>query len=255
MPPSPKVPQANPKPLLLGHRGARCYAPENTFAAFDLALAHGCDGFEFDVRLTADSACVVCHDPKLAGTLIATSSEAALRDSWAAAAEKIFRAARALLDPESCVLPTLSTVLFRYAPTAFLDIELKVPGLESLTVSALQQHAPQHGYVVSSFLPEVITRLRHLDPQLPLGLICDRRSQLAMWPRLPISALFLHTRLVSRTLLDELRAAGRQVFVWTVNRAAEMRAYAEMQVDGIISDDTQLLASTLGGAAAGATSS
>ncbi len=255
MPPSSQLSQAHPRPLLLGHRGARCYAPENTFAAFDLALAHGCDGFEFDVRLTADSACVVCHDPKLAGTLIATSTEAALRDSWAAAAGKVFRKSRAVLHPESCGLPTLSTVLFRYAPTAFLDIELKVPGLESLTVSMLQQRAPRHGYVVSSFLPEVITRLRHLDPRLPLGLICDRRSQLAMWPRLPISALFLHTRLVSRTLLDELRAAGRQVFVWTVNRAAEMRTYAEMQVDGIVSDDTQLLARTLGGAAAGAKSS
>ncbi len=41
-----------PKPLLLGHRGAKSYAPENTIEAFELALQHGCDGFEFDVRLT-----------------------------------------------------------------------------------------------------------------------------------------------------------------------------------------------------------
>ena len=42
-------------PLLLGHRGAVCSlgVPENTFASFDLALEHGCGGFEFDVRLTA----------------------------------------------------------------------------------------------------------------------------------------------------------------------------------------------------------
>ena len=50
--------------LLLGHRGARAdkSIPENTLASFDLALAQGCDGFEFDVRLTADGQAVVCHD-------------------------------------------------------------------------------------------------------------------------------------------------------------------------------------------------
>ena len=54
------------RPLLLGHRGARGLKsiPENTLAAFDRALADGCDGFEFDVRLTADGQAVVHHDPK-----------------------------------------------------------------------------------------------------------------------------------------------------------------------------------------------
>ena len=44
------------RPLLLGHRGARAEKSisENTLASFDLALAQGCDGFEFDVRLAAD---------------------------------------------------------------------------------------------------------------------------------------------------------------------------------------------------------
>ena len=57
------------RPLLLGHRGARALKsiPENTIASFDRALADGCDGFEFDVRLTADEEPVVCHDPKVGG--------------------------------------------------------------------------------------------------------------------------------------------------------------------------------------------
>ncbi len=59
------------RPLLLGHRGARRAAPENTLEAFDLALAHGCDGFEFDVRMTRDGRCVICHDPRLRGREIA----------------------------------------------------------------------------------------------------------------------------------------------------------------------------------------
>jgi glycerophosphoryl diester phosphodiesterase len=57
------------RPLLLGHRGARGIRsiPENTIASFDRALADGCDGFEFDVRLTADGEAVICHDPVFRG--------------------------------------------------------------------------------------------------------------------------------------------------------------------------------------------
>ncbi len=57
------------RPVLLGHRGARALKsiPENTIASFDQALADGCDGFEFDVRLSEDEEAVVCHDAKVSG--------------------------------------------------------------------------------------------------------------------------------------------------------------------------------------------
>src|SRR5438128_11652223 len=67
-------------PLLLGHRGARASKtiPENTLASFDLALERGCDGFEFDVRLSADGRAVICHDTKFSGLEIARASECEL---------------------------------------------------------------------------------------------------------------------------------------------------------------------------------
>src|ERR1700704_768116 len=96
-------------PLLLGHRGAHVSTgtPENTCASFDLALEHGCDGFEFDVRLTACGTAVVCHDPKVGKLSIASSQ------------------ARQL--PQ---LPRLTDVIERYGGHAFLNIELKVRDLE-----------------------------------------------------------------------------------------------------------------------------
>src|SRR6478609_1478057 len=96
-------------PLLLGHRGLRSRSfrvRENTIAAFDLALQHGCDGFEFDVRLTADDRAVICHGAKFAGITIAQAACKRLR-----------------------ALPLLDDILARYASRAFLDIELKVPGI------------------------------------------------------------------------------------------------------------------------------
>ena len=209
------------RPLLLGHRGARYYAPENTLPAFELALAHGCHGFEFDVRCTADAEAVICHDARLGGRTVAKSrfSELAARTA----------------------VPCLADVLRGFAQRAFLDIELKVPGLEETTAGLLRQHPPGRGGFISSFLPEIIERLHGVDRTLPLGLICDTERQLAGWTSVPIRALFLERGLVTASLIDALHQAGKQVFVWTVNRGREMRQFAELGVDGIISDDTKLL--------------
>src|ERR1700682_5564947 len=102
-------------PLLLGHRGARASRdiPENTLASFELCLQHGCDGFEFDVRLSGDGQAVICHDATSGGLRNENSTPKTLR------------------------LPTLKQVLEQFAPLAFLDIELKVAGLERQALSEL----------------------------------------------------------------------------------------------------------------------
>ena len=216
--------------ILLGHRGARKYAPENTIAAFEMALEHGCDGFEFDVRLTADRDAVLCHDPKFCGVSVAKSSYQKLYDAGAKRGKEI-----AVLEE-----------ILGFGSRAFLNIELKVGGAEELLIELLKKDPAEKGLVISSFLPRVVQRLYELDAKLPLGLICGNRRQLAKWKGLPIRAVMLHGGLVSSTLLEQLNAAQKQVFVWTVNSAREMEKFAEMGVDGIISDDTKLLVKTLG---------
>ncbi len=213
------------RPLLLGHRGARREAPENTLEAFDLCLRHGCDGFEFDVRLCGDGQAVICHDPKVRGRVVAK------------------------MPFKSLEAPSLEDVLARFASRCFLDIELKVSGLESTTAELLRRHAPRGGYCVSSFLPQVIEKLYAIDRTLNLGLICDSRRQLAGWTGTPAQALFLERALCSAATVEALKRAGKQVFVWTVNRPNEMRVFAELGLDGIISDDTALLVKTLRGEA------
>jgi glycerophosphoryl diester phosphodiesterase len=211
------------RPLLLGHRGARGEksVPENTLASFDLALASGCDGFEFDVRLSADGQAVVCHDPKTRGLEIAQSSDQQLG------------------------LPSLREVLARYRSTAFLDIELKVPGLETITLDLLREHVSARGFVLSSFLPEVLQAIHKLDTAIPLGLICETRVQCGRWLELPVEYVIPHRSLVRQDLTAEIKAAGKKIFVWTVNLPEDMKRFAQLGVDGIISDDPKLLALTL----------
>jgi glycerophosphoryl diester phosphodiesterase len=210
----------NARPLLLGHRGARAdkSIPENTSASFDRALADGCDGFEFDVRMTADGEAVVCHDAKVGSVEIARAGGRALAE-----------------------LPRLDQVLRRYQRKAFLDIELKVGGLEKKTAELLRRYKIRRGFVVSSFLPKVLRDLHALDQGVPLGLICETRVQLQAWSELPVDYVIVRYSLAGQRVIREIQDAGKKVFVWTVNNETTAKKFAEWGVDGIISDDTQVM--------------
>jgi glycerophosphoryl diester phosphodiesterase len=210
-------------PLLLGHRGARSRVeiPENTIASFDRALADGCDGFEFDVRLTADGEAVVCHDPKADGIEISRATAKQLSQ-----------------------LPCLRDVLQRYRDS-FLDIELKVKGLERITLDLFLRHKPRRGFVVSSFVPGVLKSLHAEDAKIPLGLICEFENQLRLWSELPVQYVILHHGLVEPELICKVKGTGKKVIVWTVNDPEDMRRFHAQGVDGIISDDTEVLCRTL----------
>jgi glycerophosphoryl diester phosphodiesterase len=210
-------------PLLLGHRGARVSTsvPENTPASFDLALKHGCDGFEFDVRLTGDGRAVLCHDPKVDGITVSQAT-----------ADQLLH------------LPRLEEVLQRYGQRAFLNVELKVPGLESKLLNSLREYRLEEDYVVSSFLPEVLTELKTRTEKVQAGIICDKPGQLARWRETAVEYVIPHYSLVTRKLVEEAHSAGKKLFTWTVNDGKAMLRLADWGVDGIISDETELLVQT-----------
>jgi glycerophosphoryl diester phosphodiesterase len=210
-------------PLLLGHRGARASRdiPENTVESFELCLQQGCDGFEFDVRLAADGQAVICHDAAIRGM-------------------KIEKTASRMLG-----LPTLQQVLEKFSSRAFLDIELKVAGLEHQTMAELRRLPPQKGFVVSSFLPDVLTAIRALDAFIPLGYLCEKRGQLQGWKEFPAQWVIPRCDLVDQGLVQEVHQAGKKIMLWTVNGASGMQEFAKWGVDAIISDETELLVTSL----------
>jgi len=219
-----KWPPMQVLPLLLGHRGTRVSPsfPENTLQGFDAALDQGCNGFEFDVRATADRELVIVHDPKCGRLTVARASRSDL--------------------PE---LPSLKEVLRKYGRRAFLDIELKVQWMEPAVLELLRAHTPVCGYVVSSFLAAVILELRVRRSALQLGIICDKPAQLRRAWDLPVDYMILEQSLVRRDVVQEVQAARRKLLVWTVNRPESMLRLADWGADGIISDNPALLAHTL----------
>lgn len=213
---------------MLGHRGARKYAPENTYRAFDLALEHGCDGFEFDVRLTQDEQCVLLHDPRLKRRAVDLYSLADLT---------------VLCAPHGPA--SLAGVIERYRGRCFLDIELKVRGLERQTLQLIERFRPQH--VVASFMPQVVRELKeHRDRGVITGLNVRTRTQLRQFAALDADVLVAHWPLVTRELIARMHSSGKKIFVWTVNGEPEMLRFAQWGVDAIISDDTKLLGQLFG---------
>jgi glycerophosphoryl diester phosphodiesterase len=223
------------RPLLLGHRGVRSRGlvigsanlpAENSLAAFEYALSHGCDGIEFDVRHTHDGRKVLWHDLEWDERQIAKTNYANL------------------VDRSGNRLACLEDVLSQFGQRAYLDIELKVPGNEDNVLAALGAAPPQRGVVVSSFLPEVIVRLRDLDRTVPLGLICDRDEAMSLWRQLAVTVFLPRHDKVTVPLIEEVHRCGQQIITWTVNASRSMQQLADWGVDGLISDIPELLYQT-----------
>lgn len=214
--------------LLLGHRGSLRHIRENTIASFELALEHGCDGFECDVRMTVDRHAAVFHDPAVRGLIL---SDATLQE---------------LRDTAGFHVPSLREVWVEFANKCFLNVELKVPGLEEHVLALHAAEPTRHGLLVSSFVPEVVESLHKAAPGVPLGYVCKDPAKLERWRDLPIETTVLHFNLISEPLVEELRAAGKKIFSWTVNAESEMVRLAKLGIDGIISDDTVHLSRVFG---------
>jgi len=189
-------------------------------------MAQGCDGFEFDVRHARDGRNVIWHDAACCGKDIASTESAEL------------------LGPDGLRLAVLEDVLAQFGHSAYLDIEMKVSGSEESIVDALRADPPQRGYILSSFFPEILMRLHSLDDRLPLGFICDRRSALEIWRDLPVQVILPRYNLLQPQIIEEVHRSGRQIMTWTVNTKVQMLAASEWGIDGLISDDPELLYQT-----------
>ena len=220
--------------LLLGHRGCRGEIIENTFAAFDHALASGCDGFEFDVRQSADAVPVIWHDARLRGRAISRHSFDSLREHC--------RVARRIPSRPAILLCDLEALLARYAPLAWMDIEVKVRGVEEQVAALLRRYPPARGFVVSSFHRRVLQELHRADPNLPLGFVFDHMPLAHGWRALPIQWVMPKAPLISASRVRQFHSEGLRVLTWTVNQPNAMRRIAEAGVDGMIGDDPALLA-------------
>jgi glycerophosphoryl diester phosphodiesterase len=228
----------NTRPFVLGHRGARHAAPENTLAAFELARREGADGVELDVRLDRDAQVIVLHDPTLARVT---------QGAEARHAEDISSPELARLDVgEGERVPLLADVLdWARLAGQRVNIELKSDvrhrALLLDRVARVVNRAPLPELIFSSFHPYFVWWLGRRLPTLPRAwLVHDKQRLLKYAPgvvQLGAHALHPQHTLVTQERVVRMKARGLLVNVWTVNEPSRAAELARLGVDAIISDN------------------
>jgi glycerophosphoryl diester phosphodiesterase len=226
-------------PLVLGHRGARRRAPENTLAAFELAIEAGARGVELDVRLDGSGNVVVLHDR----TLERVSAGGDRRDVETLSSDEL---SRVLLDGGARV-PTLEAVLdWAKSGGHLLNVEVKRDVSErtklvKALVRLLWRTSGARSFVLlSSFDPLLVRTLAAALPEIPAAWLVHAKQWLVKrapaWQRLGAVGVHPERTLASDAEVARLRAAGALVNVWTVNDGEEARRLAAAGVDGLVSD-------------------
>lgn len=237
------------RPLLLGHRGARHAAPENTFAAFDLALEEGAEGVELDVRLNASGEVVVCHDVTLERV-----TDGQDRRAVHALSSAECRAVR-LRDGEP--LPFLKDVLEWSARRgACVNIELKMdghrrPALVRGVAALAERHGSPGDLLISSFNLLAVLAHRALAPAIASAWLLEAPAAAAQ-PWLASageSAIHPKHTLITPQRLARWKARVGRVHTWTVNDPTRAAELAAMGVDCLITDNPGALKRALGAGA------
>jgi glycerophosphoryl diester phosphodiesterase len=239
--------------LIIGHRGASGDAPENTMAAFELALAQSADGIEFDVHLSRDGVPMVIHDARLNRT---TSGRGRVRQYTAAALARLDAgswfnrrfSARARARYTACRIPCLAEVLrWVRARRCQAWLEIKQPrlpyrGIEEKVLEQIYAAGTERITTVISFHLPTLRRIRRLDSSIPLG-IDFTRPLLAVARARKVSAgtLLPHGRFAKRRWVARAHRAGLRVVVWGLDDPAAMRRALASGVDGIITSYPALL--------------
>lgn len=236
------------RPLIIAHRGASKYAPENTLPAFRRAIDLGVDGVELDLQLTHDKVAVVLHEETLTpftttySTVSATPFRALKTIDIGSHFGSAFAGER---------IPTLDEVLECLAPSNLrINLELKAQpywhfGLEERVVAAVRNFHLEERVICSSFNPWTLWRLRRLAPELRRALLIVPRSFLFLHAKFfgkiaGIANVHLYTRTISPAWMTTAQARGWRVWVWTANTREELQQARALQVEAVITDDPLL---------------
>lgn len=236
-----------PRPLILAHRGASVEAPENTLAAFELALEQGAHGVELDAKLTADGEVVVIHDPTVDRT---TQGRGRVSQLTLAALQELDAGSFFSEKYNGEKIPTLAGVFEAIGDRALINVELtnyKTPrdGLANKVCGLVKRFGLEERILFSSFLPSNLKRTRSLLPDIPRGLLA-LNGWPGWWARSfgfnfgDYQALHPNLRDTTPQQIARVHRLKRRVYVYTVNAVEDMRHLINWGVDGLITDNPKL---------------
>lgn len=232
--------EPNPNILIVAHRGASAYEPENTLRAFRRAIELGAHMSELDVHMSKDRHVMIMHNATVEKT---TNGTGAIKDMTLAELKKLDAG-------KGERIPTLQEVIDLVRGKMGLYIELKGEGTPKGVVAVLRANrfTDRVQVIAGSFQPALIKEVKMLAPEIATSLLVS--------PVLPAEQLIEATRLANADyvhlcwekrapqphtlltpdLIGALRGAGLGIVLWHEERPEELAVLRTLDVDAICSD-------------------
>ncbi len=228
---------------LIGHRGARGEAPENTLGGFRHLKQSGVFAVELDIQVSKDGELVVIHDPFLERS---TSGHGAVAEKTVEELSRVDAAHKTWPDwPGTEGVPTLRAVMEILRDFEHIQFEVKAISEEHSQLVAAKFPAlwREFGFgeraFTTSFNPRYLQLVAEAAPEISRGFLFERDFEgdaIAVAGTLGCRSLGPHQERCTPLLLSQAREAGLTVSTWTVNTTARMRELAGMGVQSIITD-------------------
>lgn len=229
------------KPIVIAHRGAAAYAPENTEASFRLAMEMGADGIELDVHLSKDGIPVVIHDERLNRT---GGRDAWVKDLTLAELKDLDFGAWFKSEHAGQRIMTLEEVMILLRCwSGLLNIELKsglvtYEGLEEKVIRLVYTYGRTDSVIISSFNHYSLLKVKEIDPRIKIGLLY-MAGMVAPWEyaeRVGAEAIHPLYYNIVPPVMEGCKAHGILINPFTVDKPEHIKAVAAAGVDGIITN-------------------
>ncbi len=237
--------------LVIAHRGASYYAPENTMSAFRMADEMNADMIELDVQLSKDGIPVVFHDAKLNRH---TNGKGFISSFLFNELRQLDAGKWFSIEYQGEKIPSLKEVLEWTSGKMMVNIEIKREavsdsvdgGVEEKVVELVRQTGMEKQVIISSFDYRAVKRIKKIEPQIFTGLLYHKKSSKKSSPIQLMKdsvADFFHCSKseMNNKWRTELESEGKRFLIYTVNRKSEMKKWIKKGAFGIFSDKPNLL--------------
>lgn len=229
------------RPVIIAHRGASAYAPENTMASFKKALEMGAEGIELDVHLTADGHLVVVHDPKVDRT---SNGSGWVKDMTLSQLRKLDFGSWFLPEFKGERIPLLDEIMELLKDhNVLLNIEAKsgpviYQGMEKMLSEIIHAYNMTDRVIVSSFNHYSLVELKRISPDIKTGLLYNAGLYEPWDYARKVGAYAIHPLFynVVPEIVEGCKKHKVAINPFTVDQPELIRKVAEAGVDGIITN-------------------
>ena len=230
---------------IIGHRGARGEAPENTLAGFQYIHDLGIRAVEFDVRQLKDAELVIMHDDNFLRT---TSIDKNLYECSRTELEA-YNQAYIWMDWDKQITPTLSDALHMMQDFNHLEVEVKavetMADAEKLVLTLEQQlQGFEKTAIITSFDLKIHHALKQMNSKFQRGLLVEDDIQLKTIDQaleLECGQIGWMNQLATPELIRATQQEKLKISVWTVNSIERAQQLRDLGIDGLITDFPKLM--------------